>query len=544
MSNQMKALVKEGRRLAVQKIAPPTLEAAGQVIVQVITAGLCRTDLYAASGILKTPDSLVLGHEFAGIVAESSAPEFNPGDRVAINPLLSCGHCAHCLNQAHGACDQAKFIGIDLHGCFAGYIGVPATSIFRIPEALPFLSGAYAEPVAAALAVLKTGIKPDQRGLIFGANRFSQLLKKIMTVYGFNRVDLYDPIKDGYGNRERANLDDSAYDYVIETLIDSKILAEMVRVVRPGGTIVLKSRQHEEVSFKLADMIKKEPVLHVVNYGSFDQAISLLSSGKIAIDDLIDGVYKLEDFRQVFNGAQGNEALKPFFGPLGLTLMCGIFTIHNTSANAAFAAPGALEKAVGKGLAALAHRGPDGQGEWFAADRQVALGHTRLAIVGVQNGAQPIANEDQTIQMIVNGEFYGYEKIRSDLEKKGHVFTTRSDGEIALHLYEEYGTDCLPAFARRICPGNLRSKQAHFVCRSRSLRHQADLLRRAQRHALYRLRSESDFCRRCRARVGPGLIFSECLQSVCFTRPHAFCRGQTIAAGAFFISPGGGDQSA
>jgi asparagine synthase (glutamine-hydrolysing) len=119
--------------------------------------------------------------------------------------------------------------------------------------------------------------------------------------------------------------------------------------------------------------------------------------------------------------------------------MCGLFTIYKTSPTAA-----AVDKAdVQRALTALAHRGPDGQGMWISPDQTVALGHTRLAIVGVENGAQPIANEDGTIHLIVNGEFYGYEKIRSELEGLGHTFVTRTDGEIALHLYEEYGLDCL-----------------------------------------------------------------------------------------------------
>ncbi|MBU6450969.1 MAG: asparagine synthase (glutamine-hydrolyzing) [Cyanobacteria bacterium REEB67] len=119
--------------------------------------------------------------------------------------------------------------------------------------------------------------------------------------------------------------------------------------------------------------------------------------------------------------------------------MCGIFTIYQTSPTG-----GAVRKRdVQRALTALAHRGPDGEGMWIDPDATVALGHTRLAIVGVDIGAQPIANEDGTIHLIVNGEFYGYEKIRSDLEGRGHTFVTRTDGEIALHLYEEYGLGCL-----------------------------------------------------------------------------------------------------
>jgi len=94
-------------------------------------------------------------------------------------------------------------------------------------------------------------------------------------------------------------------------------------------------------------------------------------------------------------------------------------------------------------MRSLRHRGPDGEGHWLATDGKIGLAHTRLSIIDLDTGAQPIANEDETIRIVVNGEFYGFEAIRCALEKKGHRFRTRSDAEIALHLYEEYGTACL-----------------------------------------------------------------------------------------------------
>ena len=94
-------------------------------------------------------------------------------------------------------------------------------------------------------------------------------------------------------------------------------------------------------------------------------------------------------------------------------------------------------------MRALHHRGPDGQGHWIATDQRAGLAHTRLSIIDLDTGAQPIANEDNTIRVVVNGELYGFEAIRCDLEKRGHRFRTRSDAEIVLHLYEEYGTACL-----------------------------------------------------------------------------------------------------
>ncbi|MBS2007359.1 MAG: alcohol dehydrogenase catalytic domain-containing protein [Cyanobacteria bacterium SZAS TMP-1] len=305
----MKALVKDGTVLSVKSVERPQLRDVGDVIVKVMLAGLCRTDLYAAEGKLKTPEHLILGHEFAGIVEDAETDIFKAGDPVCVNPLLSCGFCSHCERGAHGACAGAQFIGVDRDGCFAGYIVVPATSIFRLPPDMPFLEAAYAEPVAASLAVLKVGISRTEKGVIFGSNRFSQLLQKIMRIYGFANIDLYDPIS------QKGQLEPSSYDYVIETAISSDIFSELVDTVKPGGKIILKSRNHEPLSFRMNEVIKKEPVFHVVNYGSFQESIDLLAGGQLDIKDLVDGVYTLEKFDSVFAGSKESESLKPFFAP-------------------------------------------------------------------------------------------------------------------------------------------------------------------------------------------------------------------------------------
>jgi L-iditol 2-dehydrogenase len=309
MTDKMKAIIKEGSTLSAKSVAVPQLRNVGDVLVQVMLAGLCRTDLYAAEGKLKTPDSLILGHEFSGIITQSYASDFYPGDRVCVNPLLSCGFCNHCQRGCHGACLEAEFIGIDRDGCFAGYIVVPATSLYKLPDHMPFLDAAYAEPVAASLAVFKASISKNEKGVIFGANRFSQLMHRIMQLSGFANVDLYDPVKD------KGQLDDSSYDYVIETAINTELFSELVAKVRPGGKIILKSRQHEPLSFRMNEIIKKEPVLHVVNYGSFDDAMTLLASGKLDITNLVDGVYSLENYATVFANSKASESLKPFFAP-------------------------------------------------------------------------------------------------------------------------------------------------------------------------------------------------------------------------------------
>jgi len=99
--------------------------------------------------------------------------------------------------------------------------------------------------------------------------------------------------------------------------------------------------------------------------------------------------------------------------------------------------------ALHRATQSLYHRGPDGQRHWVSRDQQVGLGHARLSIIDLLTGDQPIANEDGRVRIVVNGEFYGYEAIRQELRESGHQLSTRSDSEIALHLYEDFGVQCL-----------------------------------------------------------------------------------------------------
>ena len=92
----------------------------------------------------------------------------------------------------------------------------------------------------------------------------------------------------------------------------------------------------------------------------------------------------------------------------------------------------------------LAHRGPDGAGVFV--DGRAALGHRRLSIVDLAGGAQPLANEDETIQVVFNGEIYNHADLRPQLEAAGHRYHTRSDTETIVHAYEQWGDDCVLRF--------------------------------------------------------------------------------------------------
>lgn len=116
--------------------------------------------------------------------------------------------------------------------------------------------------------------------------------------------------------------------------------------------------------------------------------------------------------------------------------MCGIAGILNLFE----AAPVAVET-IAQMVESIQHRGPDGTGIY--RDEEVALGSVRLSILDLTSGDQPISNEDGALWIVYNGEVFNYVELRPDLEKRGHRFTTHTDTEVILHLYEEEGPDCL-----------------------------------------------------------------------------------------------------
>ena len=116
--------------------------------------------------------------------------------------------------------------------------------------------------------------------------------------------------------------------------------------------------------------------------------------------------------------------------------MCGICGIYNFGSGAPVSRS-SLESAT----RALAHRGPDDEG--FHVDGSVGLGNRRLSIIDLPGGHQPVSNEDGAIWVTFNGEIYNYRELRKDLLSRGHRLRTESDTETIVHLYEDFGTECV-----------------------------------------------------------------------------------------------------
>ncbi len=117
--------------------------------------------------------------------------------------------------------------------------------------------------------------------------------------------------------------------------------------------------------------------------------------------------------------------------------MCGIYGMFQPGAPLAESAHAWAEEARNR----LRHRGPDGHERRILMDGRCLLGHNRLAIIDLEGGAQPLANEDKSVWLVCNGEIYNYVEIREKLVALGHRFRTQSDCEVLVHLYEEQGRE-------------------------------------------------------------------------------------------------------
>src|ERR1051326_5827978 len=124
--------------------------------------------------------------------------------------------------------------------------------------------------------------------------------------------------------------------------------------------------------------------------------------------------------------------------------MCGICGVVNLRP----AAP-AVEAATLRAMSdTLRHRGPDAEGIYVAPRQEAGYGFRRLSIVDLATGDQPMANEDESIWLVFNGEIYNHAAHRPGLEGRGHRFRSRCDAEVILHLYEELGPDCIHQLRR------------------------------------------------------------------------------------------------
>ncbi|HBX68544.1 MAG TPA: hypothetical protein DEH25_03950 [Chloroflexi bacterium] len=305
-----------------------------EVLIESQAAGICGTDLHIYRGEFGARVSFpaIQGHEFGGIIVEVGAEvrDFKVGDRVVVDPIISCHSCPACLTGHINACRSLKLLGVDLDGGYGQYVAVPASHLFALPDSVPMHQAPMVEMYALGHHILQRGqVQPGETVALLGSGKLGlsildvlchsvspgitivtdlqrfrlETAQKLGADFAFN-IHETDPVEqvleltDGVG-----------VDCVIEAVGHYHLaegqeapLAQAVKMIRSGGRVVTAGlgEQLSAVHFKTLVLKEAQIIASRVTRGEFPRAIQMMSRGLLHPDLLITDVKPLEEITAAF----------------------------------------------------------------------------------------------------------------------------------------------------------------------------------------------------------------------------------------------------
>lgn len=296
----------------------PDPDASGdQISVRVLKAGICETDLQLCQGYMGFRG--VLGHEFVGIADHGRFA----GQRVVGEINCACGDCHACAAGCGNHCRRRTVIGILNHdGAFADRLLVPESNLHAVPDHVSDDQAVFVEPLAAACRIPEQiALHSGQCVVVLGDGRLGNLCAQVLRFHGCQvlvvgkhvwKLNLLKTL-----GMETALLNDVAdtqfADVVVDCTGSPSGLPAAAEMVRPRGTIVLKTTVATEQQLHLAPLVIHEISLIGSRCGPFDKALQLLDQQAIQLEPLISAEYQLEDWQDAFARAVQPDALKVLF---------------------------------------------------------------------------------------------------------------------------------------------------------------------------------------------------------------------------------------
>lgn len=310
----MRALLLDdaGVRLETDRADP--VPAPGEVLVRVQRAGICETDLQLIRGYKGFRG--VLGHEFAG-VALAGAFE---GQRVVGEINCSCRTCETCAAGRPGHCPHRTVIGIvDRDGAFADLVAVPEPNLHVVPDAIDIDAAVFTEPLAAAFQIpAQHPIGREDRIVVLGDGRLGNLCAQVLAgisdhvvVVGKHPEKL--AVLDAIGIETRVLADRPSArtaDIVVDCTGSAGGLAAALDLVRPRGTVVLKTTIAGTQTLSLAPVVVDEVTIAGSRCGPFDRALDALANGLVDVRPLITDRFDLSDGLRALERAGAPGVLK------------------------------------------------------------------------------------------------------------------------------------------------------------------------------------------------------------------------------------------
>jgi alcohol dehydrogenase len=310
----VRALVFDGS-VALRDVPEPT-PGPGQALLALRLAGICGTDLELTRGYKGFAGTL--GHEFvAEVVQCPSAPQW-VGRRVVGEINLACGACERCGAGLRTHCAARRVLGIlEQPGCFAERFVLPVQNLHAVPDALSDEHAVFTEPLAAALRVVEqVPLSPAQRVAVVGDGKLGLLVVMALRAHGIpvtaiGRHPHKLALVAGPGVHATTEaLPPASFDVVVEATSSREGLQHALALVRPCGTVVLKSTVHGTVALPTAALVVDEIHLVGSRCGPFDVALRAMVEGRVDPRPLVQARYPLAQAEQALAHAARPGTLK------------------------------------------------------------------------------------------------------------------------------------------------------------------------------------------------------------------------------------------
>lgn len=306
-----------------------------EVLVRSQYAGICGTDLHIYRGEFhdRVRYPAIQGHEFGGVIEEVGAnvTGFKVGDRIAVDPIISCHSCTACLTGHINACRSLKLLGVDLDGGYGQYVAAPASHVLHLPDSVPMIHVPMVEMYGLGHHILQRGrVQPGETVVLLGTGKLGLSILDVLchsASPGLTIVADLQPFRlqtaSALGADVAINVTETdpvaavmeltqgeGADCVIEaighyhTVKDQEApLAQAVKMVRNGGRIVTAGlgEQLSAVHFKTLVIKEAEIIASRVTCGEFPRAIRMMAKGLLHPELLITHQMPMREVSQAFN---------------------------------------------------------------------------------------------------------------------------------------------------------------------------------------------------------------------------------------------------
>jgi len=288
--------------------------------VRVTLAGICNTDLEILRGYVDFVG--VLGHEFVGVVERSPSGDLD-GQRVVGEINAHCVDCPTCRAGRPTHCPNRTTLGIwGRDGAHAEYVSLPERNLHIVPPAVPDEAAVFTEPLAAALEIPdRVQICPTDRVAVLGDGKLGLLVAHVLALTGCDLLLMgrhrrklalaeRSGIPTHHPESPAGELSPASFDIVVDCTGHPDGFAAARRLVRPRGTLVLKSTFHGDLAVNMSQIVVDEITLVGSRCGPFEPALRLLAAGLVDVEALVDARFLLSQGCEAYARAAERGTLK------------------------------------------------------------------------------------------------------------------------------------------------------------------------------------------------------------------------------------------